>query len=169
MDEESRFIAFKLGKSGQPSSFTIGGHDPSIDLNQLHFSFVYPLKQEKGLYEYDYYKLPLFSLLLFSIPLPLSTSKVIGSQTPIAVLDTGTTLILGPKKDVDALYQAIRASSIPSVGAPPALHGEEGGVRMKEGMWQLQCKKAVEVTFVLGESGQCVFLILGYHSLNPIY
>ena len=58
----------------------------------LRFSPVYPLSQgsrDGDEYIYDYYKLELQSVLVNGVALPLSKSKVKGSHTPIAVLDTG--------------------------------------------------------------------------------
>jgi hypothetical protein len=90
--DDQRFIAFRLGHTGQPSSFTIGDHDPTIDRSTLRFSPVYPLSHgSRGddEYIYDYYKLELRSVLVNGVALSLSKSKVKGSHTPIAVLDTG--------------------------------------------------------------------------------
>jgi len=90
--DDQRFIAFRFGHTGQPSSFTIGDHDPTIDQSTLRFSPVYPLSQgsrDDDDYIYDYYKLELRSVLVNGVTLPLSKSKVKGSHTPIAVLDTG--------------------------------------------------------------------------------
>lgn len=90
--DDQRFIAFRFGHIGQPSSFTIGDHDPTIDQSMLRFSPVYPLSQgsrDDDKYIYDYYKLELQSMLVNGVALSLSKSKVKGSRTPIAVLDTG--------------------------------------------------------------------------------
>jgi len=90
--DDQRFIAFRFGHIGQPSSFTIGDHDPTIDRSTLRFSPVYPLSQgsrDGDEYLYDYYKLELRSVLVNGVALSLSKSKVKGSHTPIAVLDTG--------------------------------------------------------------------------------
>lgn len=93
--DHQRFIAFRFGHTGQPSSFTIGDHDPTVDRSTLRFSAVYPLSQgsrDGHEYVYDYYKLELRSVLVNGVALPLSKSKVRGSHTPIAVLDTGYVL-----------------------------------------------------------------------------
>jgi hypothetical protein len=83
---------------------------------------------------YDYWKLPLQAIKIDNYTLPLSSSKIDESQTPIAVLDSGTTLILGPTVDVKNFWSAVGA----------ARQGSDG-------QWQVQCTRVVAVTFMLGD------------------
>lgn len=87
---------------------------------------------------FDYWKLPLRAITVNSKALPLSPSLMPGSKTPIAVLDTGTTLILGPSVDVDNFWLSIGGSAT---------------VRKNSDVWEVQCNRAVTVGFVLGDDG----------------
>ena len=191
--DDQRFIAFRFGHTGQPSSFTIGDHDPTIDRSTLRYSPVYPLSQGRDgdEYIYDYYKLELRSVVVNGVALSLSKSKVKGSRTPIAVLDTGyvprvlpgpvtgfltafafssTTLILGPRKDVDAFYGTIHRHSVPlpsrkDFPSPSPSNPSHDGVlispirQTNEGIWQILCNRAIEVQFSLG--------VVGSFALDP--
>jgi hypothetical protein len=130
--DDSRFFALKLSKYSNASSLTFGSLDPDIDVDISQFSYtpVYP----RSATLYDFWKLPLQEITIDSISLPLSPSKIVSSKTPLAVLDSGTTALLGPVADVDNLWKAI-------------------GVARKrpDGQWQVQCTRGVIVTFVLGD------------------
>ncbi|KAI9465969.1 hypothetical protein BJY52DRAFT_1182872 [Lactarius psammicola] len=58
-------------------------------------------------------------------------SRVPGSPTPIAVLDPGTTFILGPSAEVAAFWETV------------------GGAKKGDELWQIQRNRAVLVGFVL--------------------
>ena len=75
--DDQRFTAFRFGHIGQPSSFTIGDHDPTIDESTPRFSPVYPLSHRKDgdEYIYDYSKLELRSVLVNGVVTSLSKSK----------------------------------------------------------------------------------------------
>lgn len=141
-DEPNRFFAFKLGRGtgvdDANSSFTLGKLDPNITDDITAFSFTPVSHAGGGLF--NYWKLPLHSLVIDSIVFPLSPSLVRDARTPIAVLDTGTTLILGPTPDVDAFWQAV---------------SQEGATRKNPAtnMWEVRCDRGVSVSFVLGDNG----------------
>ncbi|KAH9946219.1 aspartic peptidase domain-containing protein [Epithele typhae] len=59
-----------------------------------------------------------------------------GRPSPIAVLDTGTTLILGPTADVARFWASV------------------GGARQSERGWEIPCTRGVSVSFALGEGDQ---------------
>ncbi|KAF7975294.1 hypothetical protein HWV62_10060 [Athelia sp. TMB] len=158
LNDYERFFAYKLGRapaqnqslpqssgSSSPngsismaslSSFTIGQLDPDIANSTDGFAYT-PVRALDGT-TYDYWKLPLQSLTIDSKPLPLSGSLMPGATAPIAVLDTGTTLILGPSIDVDNFWTSV---------------GSAGTVRKNagSGMWEVQCTRAVSVGLVLGD------------------
>ncbi|EJD05762.1 acid protease [Fomitiporia mediterranea MF3/22] len=143
IDPSERLLAFKLDADEYSSSFSVGQIDPHYAdrLSDISYS---PVFSSKGA-EYDYWKLPLLSLSLNSVPVPftLSSSKVRDSPSPIAVLDTGTTLILGPSHDVDNFWTIA------------------GGTRKGEdGMWQVRCEHAVTVGFLLGNDSSRKEIIL---------
>ncbi|KAH7909709.1 aspartic peptidase domain-containing protein [Hygrophoropsis aurantiaca] len=140
-DDSHRYFAYKLGRnethdaSKADSSFTIGALDPNIlnDTSQLAFTPVFSAAGNA----YDYWKLPIQAITIDSLSLPLSNSLVPGSQTPIAVLDTGTTLILGPTIDVNNFWAAV---------------GTGGSARYNQQsrLWEVRCERAVDVRFKLG-------------------
>ncbi|KAG5645910.1 hypothetical protein DXG03_005057 [Asterophora parasitica] len=140
-DEPDRYFAFKLGRGSGPddttSSFTVGELDDTICSDFSNFSFM-PVSKA-GTDSYNYWKLPLQSLTIDNTTFPLSPSLVSGAKAPIAVLDTGTTLILGPTRDVEAFWLAL----------------DEDATRKNEitGLWEIRCDLGVSVSFVLGDSG----------------
>ncbi|KIJ69603.1 hypothetical protein HYDPIDRAFT_24428 [Hydnomerulius pinastri MD-312] len=116
-DESNRFFAFKLGRNGTQntdSSFSIGELDSSIitnntsTINESQQLTYFPVFQTTAS-PYDYWKLPIQSLTINSLQLTLSRSLVRGAPSPIGVLDTGTTLILGPTTDVEAFWGIVGA------------------------------------------------------------
>lgn len=129
-NDSDRYFAVKLGRDQSSSSFTIGELDPTIanSTSELSFTPVYPIYGNT----YDYWKIPLQSLTINSTSFPLSSSQVPGATMPIAVFDTGTTLILGPSDDVDRFWQSVGAS------------------RKTDQGWQVRCDRAMLVGFVLG-------------------
>ncbi|ETW85725.1 aspartic peptidase [Heterobasidion irregulare TC 32-1] len=133
-DDSHRFFAFKLGRELDDSSFTLGQLDPAIGNSTEDFTYtaVYPGRNSVP----DYWKLPLRSITLNSTTLftSLAPSRVHDSTTPIAVLDTGTSFILGPSSDVDALWNAVGATR-----------------KTDAGQWQVRCNRAVTIGFVLGD------------------
>ncbi|RDB20974.1 Chymosin [Hypsizygus marmoreus] len=141
-DEPDRFFAFKLGSGSGPddltSSFTLGELDSNItsDLNSFSFTPV----SKAGADSFNYWKLPLQSLTIDSTTFVLSPSLIPDAKAPIAVLDTGTTLILGPTLDVDAFWRAVN---------------QEGATRKnaRTGLWEVKCDRGVSVSFLLGEKG----------------
>lgn len=141
-DEPDRFFAFKLGRTpgsaDNTSSFTIGQLDTSIATDMSGFGFT-PVSRA-GSQDYNYWKLPLQSLIVNSTSLQLSQSLVQGAHEPIAVLDTGTTLILGPSTDVEAFWTAV------GLGSATRRNPDSN-------LWEVRCERAVEVQFVLGAKG----------------
>ena len=86
--------------------------------------------------------MPLQYLTINSTTFPLSSSGVPGASAPIAVFDTGTTLILGPSDDVDRFWQSVGAS------------------RKTDDGWQVRCDRGVSIGFVLGEgAGQKEYVL----------
>jgi hypothetical protein len=141
LDESSRFFAFKLGRtsdSNDGSSFTIGQLDPAITNDITKFSFT-PVSRA-GADMFNYWKLPLRYLTMGSTIFALSSSLVPEAEAPIAVLDTGTTLILGPSADVNAFWHTV---------------GYEGATRKNKRteMWEVRCDLGIAMGFVLGEAG----------------
>lgn len=100
---------------------------------------------------YDYWKIPLLSISIDGVLVPsaISRSKIHGSVSPIAVLDTGTTLILGPSHDVDNFWTA----------AGGAQKGEDG-------RWKVRCNHALLVGFVLGNDSTRREIVLDPSDIN---
>lgn len=130
--ESQRYFAIKLARDDSTSSFTFGELDPLYANSTEEFNWS-PVYKSNDL-EYDYWKLPLRSLSINGTSLnALSDSKVSGSTTPIAVLDSGTTLILGPANDVQFFWESV------------------GGAKLDEsGQWQVRCNRGVIVKLALG-------------------
>jgi len=147
LDDYHRFFAYKLGRNqsldqnqdsrSTASSFTIGQLDSAVanDTSGFQYTPVVTLGQTN----YDYWKLPLLQIAVNSNPLRLSSSLMPGSRTPVAVLDTGTTLILGPSVDVNNFWATV---------------GGNGTARKnsQSGMWEVKCNRAVNVSFTLGDA-----------------
>jgi hypothetical protein len=153
-DDHGPFFAFKLGRSTNTSqdssagvsSFTIGGLDEDVvgkdGLLGKGFSYFNVSKAgTRHASGYDFWKLLLCSITIDAVPIPrLSDSLVPNSPSkfPIAVLDSGTTLILGPSRDVKMLWDAI------------------GSSRLNEnGLWEVRCERGVVVRLVLGDGVDC--------------
>ncbi|KAF7789536.1 hypothetical protein EIP86_000482 [Pleurotus ostreatoroseus] len=139
-NDSDRYFAVKLGRDRNSSSFTIGKLDPTFanSTNDLAWTAVYPAASSLSPSErdsndyYDYWKIPLQSIMINSTTFDLSDSRVHGSPTPIAVFDTGTTLILGPSQDVDRFWNSI------------------GGTMKTDDGWKVRCDHGVMIGFVLG-------------------
>ncbi|KAH8117268.1 acid protease [Phellopilus nigrolimitatus] len=133
LESASRFYSYALSADSFASSFSVGQIDPvyADRLSEISFSPVYASEGAK----YDYWKLPLLSLSVNSVPVPfaLSSSKITSSPSPIAVLDTGTTLILGPTHDIDNFWTVAG-----------------GAQKGADGSWKVRCDHAVTVGLVLG-------------------
>lgn len=130
--EDQRYFAIKLARDDAISSFTFGELDPlyANSTDEFHWSPVY--KSDNSMY--DYWKLPLHGISVNDTALTsLSDSKISGSTTPIAVLDSGTTLILGPENDVQFFWE--------SVG---------GAIKDESGQWQVPCNRGLIVKLLLG-------------------
>ncbi|KAF7338669.1 Peptidase A1 domain-containing protein [Mycena venus] len=90
-----QFFAFHLprqpGSTDPSASFTLGSLDPSLapDPTAIANSLVVRTGPE-----YDYWKLSLMRLTVDGKPFPISSSRVLTAKAPVAVLDTGTTLLL---------------------------------------------------------------------------
>ncbi|KAJ6500476.1 aspartic peptidase domain-containing protein [Mycena sanguinolenta] len=128
---DQQYFAFLLPRDGSTGSLTLGSLNPTLvpDPTLINYSPVV----RTGL-EYDYWKLSLQHLTVDGRPFPISSSRVPGAVTPIAILDTGTTLILGPSEDVKAFY---------------ALFGTAARNDPVNG-YQIRCTRAVPVGLVLG-------------------
>ncbi|KAI0748003.1 acid protease [Daedaleopsis nitida] len=130
-NDTSRFFTFKLGRGEDDSSFTIGELDPTYVSSTADLT-LHPVFPSGGSL-FDYWKLPLQSLTINGTAFSLSKSRVRGAAAPIAVLDTGTTLALGPTDDVARFWQSV------------------GGARRTDRGWEVPCNRAVAVGLVIGE------------------
>ncbi|KAA1474873.1 acid protease [Dentipellis sp. KUC8613] len=135
-DDAHRFFAFRLGRSSDDSTFSFGQLDSLLSNSTDDFTRTAVYTGTGRHSTLDYWKLPLHAITLNSSTSisSFTASRVPGSPTPIAVLDTGTTFILGPTKDVDAFWAAVGASR-----------------KLDSGQWEVQCTRAVAVGFVLGD------------------
>lgn len=78
---------------------------------------------------------------------------------------SSTTLILGPRHDVDAFYETIHRHSVPlpssrkdSPSPSPSNPSHDGVLinpirQTNDGIWQILCNRAIEVQFSLGVAG----------------
>lgn len=66
----------------------------------------------------------------------------VSNHTPVAVLDTGTTLILGPSEDVEAFWGVVGSSR-----------------KREDGIWEVACERGVRVGFVLGDGDGTEYVI----------
>lgn len=133
LDDSRRFFAFTLGRMNDTtSSLTIGELDNNhvSDPSKLFLSPVTLV----GSNVYDYWKLPLRSLTINGTAFPLSPSRIRHAKDAIAIFDTGTTLVLGPTRDVDSFYISLGDSA----------------QRNKGDMWEIRCAKAVMMGMVFG-------------------
>lgn len=146
LDEDERFFAVKLGETSKEndpsSSVSIAALDEDFATDFSEF-FFYPVLKT-GASDYDYWKLPFRYITINSTKFPLSPSRVKGAKSPIAVLDTGTTLVLGPSDDVDEFYSSL---------------GDDAE-KNESGMWEIPCNKALVVGFVFGDEKNSKEIIL---------
>jgi hypothetical protein len=141
IDESSRYFSFHLGRDepeiATPSILTVGTLNSALAMDMSNFSFT-PVSKA-GANDYLYWKLPLLSMTINSTSLPLTASRISGATYPLAVLDSGTTLILGPKVDVDRLWQSLGPSTARK--------------NLDTQAWEVKCNKAVVLGLTLGEDG----------------
>ncbi|TRM59413.1 aspartic peptidase domain-containing protein [Schizophyllum amplum] len=113
LDEQQRFFAFKLGRQSgltDPTSSLPSAN--SIPTSPTIASSLLQRGRPKHPWRYDYWKLCLKRFTINGTDFPLSPSLVPGAPHPIGVLDTGTTLLLGPTVDVDAFWNAVGPASV---------------------------------------------------------
>ncbi|KZV93355.1 acid protease [Exidia glandulosa HHB12029] len=144
VDEADRFFGVRLAREGgvnaSNSSFSVGQLDESVASRsaEIAFSAVFPTAAGDA---YDYWKLPLHHLTvdLGSGPFQfdLSPSKMPNAPegANVAVLDTGTTLVLGPSADIARFY---------------ALLGDAAR-QVDGGLWEIKCSRRVGLSFALGD------------------
>lgn len=130
-DSSAQYFAFQLGGNASGSSFTVGEVDPAFAKSADDLTFTPVFRAPGALY--DYWKLPLQSFTINGTSFALSKTNVKGAPAPIAVLDTGTTLILGPTQDVARFWESV------------------GGARQTDRGWEVPCNRAVNVGMILGE------------------
>ncbi|KAL0580204.1 hypothetical protein V5O48_001797 [Marasmius crinis-equi] len=135
---DNPYFALKLGSHPGPddpsSSLTIGQLDGKYasSLSDLHFIPV----SSAGASNYNFWKVPMQGIVTHGMSIPLSPSSVRGVRKgQIAVLDSGTTLMLGPTMDVDAIWKSL---------GPAARYNRDVGC------WEVRCNKAVDVRIILG-------------------
>ncbi|KAF4604115.1 hypothetical protein EYR40_001298 [Pleurotus pulmonarius] len=141
LPEDKRYFAIKLGRDSvndSSSSLTFGEIDTDYARSIDDFAFT-PVSKD-GTTDYNFWKIPLRSLTVDAATLDLSPSLVPGAKSPIAVLDTGTTLVLGPTIDVDAFW---------------GMAGPSGSARKNpiSGFWEVHCNRSIAAGFVLGDKG----------------
>ncbi|KAI6126262.1 acid protease [Pisolithus croceorrhizus] len=142
LSDERRFFAYTLGRNNvetgtaSDSSVAIGELDSSIvnDSSQLSYFPVFRTSHSP----YDFWKLPIQSLTINSLSLHLSRSLVPGAISPIGVLDTGTTFILGPAADVEAFWNTVNV-------------GNSVRYNKDSQRWEVRCDRAIDVRVRLGE------------------
>ncbi|KAI6043077.1 aspartic peptidase domain-containing protein [Pisolithus marmoratus] len=157
LSDEHRLFAYTLGRNNvetgtsSDSSVTIGTLDSSIvnDSNQLSFFPVFRTSHSP----YDFWKLPIQSITINSLSLPLSRSLVPGAISPIGVLDTGTTFILGPAVDVEAFWNTVNV-------------GNSVRFNKDSQRWEVRCDRAVDVRVKLGEEGNALEIPLHPEDVN---
>ncbi|KAJ7074245.1 acid protease [Mycena amicta] len=111
-DPENRLFAFHLprdpGSTDPQASFTIGAVDPKIVPDP---SLIAILPVERTGSQYDYWKICILRFIVNGSPFEISSSRIPSARCPLAVLDSGTTLILGPIADVKAIYDMLGAGA----------------------------------------------------------
>ncbi|KAJ7093224.1 aspartic peptidase domain-containing protein [Mycena epipterygia] len=136
-DASQRFFAMHLPRTSETNnrnaSFTMGALDSVLVPDPTRIAVSSVVRTGAA---YDYWKLPCPSFTLDGTPFSLSSSRVVGATSPIGVLDSGTTLILGPSADVAALYNAI---------------GPAARFDAPSGNYQIRCTHAAILGVVLGD------------------
>ncbi|KAG7086605.1 hypothetical protein E1B28_002550 [Marasmius oreades] len=148
------YFAIKLGTSPGPndptSSLTFGQLDEKYASHLSEFFFT-PVSTA-GASGYTYWKVSIQTFIVDGQPVQLSPSTVRGVRdTQIAVVDTGTTLIVGPTSDVDAIWGAT---------------GSAARYNTNEKIWEVRCNKAVDIRLVLGNRDRHVELPIDYEDVN---
>ncbi|KAI0736950.1 aspartic peptidase domain-containing protein [Fomitopsis betulina] len=133
LDVDDQFFAYQLGRNKTNSSFTIGQLDPAYANLTSNFTYIPVSSAGAGDGQYNFWKVPLQYLTLNSTRFDLSKSSVPGASTSIGILDTGTTLLLGPSADVARFWQSV------------------GNTRNTDAGWQVRCNRAAIVGLVLGD------------------
>ena len=146
LNASQQFFGYGLSRKSKGSTFSIGEIDPKLSAQTGNFSY-FPVFPSSLNSTYDFWKLPLLSINIGNGHLDLSSSpsKIPFANSPIAVLDTGTTLILGPTDAVNAFWTLVGDASL---GA--------------DGMWRLGCDRIPDVSFVLGNNTENATI-----ALNP--
>ncbi|KAH9842834.1 aspartic peptidase domain-containing protein [Rhodofomes roseus] len=133
LDEDDRFFAYKLGRNKTDSSFAIGQLDPTYANSSSNFTYIPVSSAGTNDGQYNFWKVPLQYITINSTRFDLSKTSVSGASTNIGILDTGTTLLLGPSADVERFWQSV------------------GNTRNTDSGWQVRCNRAAIVGFVLGD------------------
>ncbi|KAF9262138.1 acid protease [Marasmius fiardii PR-910] len=149
------YFAIKLGNNPGPydltSSLTFGQLDERYASHLSDFYFT-PVSTA-GATGYTYWKLPFQTFIVNGLPIQLSPSVIRGTHgnRQIAVIDTGSTLMLGPTSDVDAIWGAV---------------GSAARYNTDEKMWEVRCNKAVDVQIVFGDKNHHIQLPIDYEDVN---
>ncbi|EIN07738.1 acid protease [Punctularia strigosozonata HHB-11173 SS5] len=117
-EEDRRFFSVRLSNDDLESSFTMGELDPRASTAKTLDDFFYVPVRPLASGAYDYWKVSVESIAVDGASVRLGSSKVPGSSKQIAVLDSGTTYVLGPSADVKNFWHTV------------------GGARQISGSWQ---------------------------------
>ncbi|KAK1218260.1 hypothetical protein PQX77_014633 [Marasmius sp. AFHP31] len=154
---DNPYFALKLGT--QPglndltSSLTLGQLDEKYASNLSDFHFI-PVSTA-GASGYTFWKVPMQGITVNEVSVPLSSSSVRGVRRgQIAVVDSGTTLMLGPTIDVDAIWKAM---------------GSSARYSQDEGCWQVRCNKAMDIRIFLGQKENVKEFPIEYEDANWEY
>lgn len=163
LDPSANFFAIHLGHSalGDDSSFTIGALDSTVGvMNNIDITIGWQYfdvstagvgAKSSRAAVYDYWKLSMQALTMNGTRLMLSPSRVPGARSPIAVLDTGTTMILGPTADVDAFWAAAGSSRKNAIAG---------------GTWEVRCDHALLVGVILGDEEHAAEFVMDPSEVN---
>ncbi|KAJ8093177.1 hypothetical protein PM082_020662 [Marasmius tenuissimus] len=154
---DNPYFALKLGTQPGPndlsSSLTLGQLDEKYASNLSDFHFI-PVSTA-GASGYTFWKVPMQGITVNNMSVPLSSSSVRGVRGgQIAVVDSGTTLMLGPTIDVDAIWKAM---------------GSSARYNQDEGCWQVRCNKAMDIRILLGQKENAKEFPMEYEDANWEY
>ncbi|KAG8936709.1 hypothetical protein FRC02_011991 [Tulasnella sp. 418] len=144
----SRYFGFMGGRGSDAGSFTVGQLDDAVVTNRTLLRTQVQANPDGS---YDYWKLPLRSIVINNQTLPLSSTRKISNSPgglPVAVLDTGTTLILGPQEDVDLLYSVVRTARKRSKDG-----NDLSANSTERGTWEVDCTELIELKLQFVLSG----------------